>query len=708
MFLFQVILFIFIFLFIICGIILVQGYYKFGSVFEKKANKFHSKLDKVTNRSGEGKEETKEEKEKRLNKIKQLDKKRKKALKKLERKATYQVYVYNALMILRNKWCLMIGLLILFFILFLVVPYSKMFYKLVSNMIIFPDAKQYLISKSHLLLSVAKAINATATVFISVCLTIFTFTFRERKTISFSINTLSKNSWFFVVLMIIILNLIYGWLFINTAGTKETFLLVPVYANRLCIYLILTVISVFVGMYIIGELFKSIDLRHTLERTVKETKSLFLQHALSKKKHDYGQLRLYIESLYQLLSLSLEKNTGELFGQQFERWKEYLDEFHPGGTQSTESFLQNNIFDTLYTKNENEFKKVYKVLLQSHTELIINVIKTNKLSDIQKALEVYKNLSPLSTHDSLKKVYTTSLHELIIYVIENHANRLPLVLDVLEKYASIEVVEGKHSTLKIYKSLILKSCVSNTVKDLSQLVYSMLKILDSGDQLERNRDSLIQQKIPVLHVHDSRHDQRIENNKQASMFIIIQAAIKSIELSHYACIGFIVKMLVTVFNNDQKINEVFQLFCDKEATAYGQNNLFVKENNESSDVVVSTKFNVNTFEYCCNKFAILLYAQYKYAVKCDLPRSNHKNSSNKIDRDIIEIKSAINIQSDKYLTYLFEKIVKPKDKYGLLFLHDESFLDEFKKEIFLKLGLLYKKKNKYSVMIDNILKGFKE
>ncbi|OPA14915.1 hypothetical protein BHL21_18770 [Bacillus cereus] len=61
---FQVVLFIFIFLFIICGIILVQGYYKFGSVFEKKANDFHSKLDKVTNRSGEEREELRKKKKK--------------------------------------------------------------------------------------------------------------------------------------------------------------------------------------------------------------------------------------------------------------------------------------------------------------------------------------------------------------------------------------------------------------------------------------------------------------------------------------------------------------------------------------------------------------------------------------------------------------------------------------------------------------------
>ncbi|WP_242264152.1 hypothetical protein [Bacillus cereus group sp. BfR-BA-01400] len=714
----QIILFIIIALLISLGIIIVRGYYTFGDTFEKKAKHFFDGLDEINN--------SKASQEEKSHKIMGLEAQRKNILKKLQNKAVMQVSAYKILMKLRNKWSLMVGLCILFVVLFLVIPSSKLFYDLVSQYFLSSFVKEYFSSHSTLLLNTGKAINAAIAVFISVCLTIFTFTFRERKTISFSSNALSKNSWFFLVLTFIILNLIYGWCFLNTADIlsdasqniaqspnienveskdKFNFLFSYVHANRFCIYVILTIVSVFAGMYIIGELFRSIDLRYSLGRTIKETRGLFLQYALSKKSNDYSQLSLYIESLYQLLSLSLEKNTGELFGQQFKKWTDYLDEFNPGGRQNTEGFLQSNIFNMLYLKNNEAFKEVYKVLLQSHVELITNVVKTNKLSDIQSVLKIYQALSPISNHTLLKKAYVTSLHELIMYIIENHPDRLSLVLEILESYALIEVIENKNHTLKIYKSLIIRSCEANSVRDLSQLVYSMLKTLRlPNDQSGKKKNDL----IPVLHIHDDTYNKVVENNKKPALFIIIQAAIKSIELSHYACTGFIAKMLVTVFDNDTDINEVFQQFRDVKKTSYGQKNFFVEETDMSSDVVVSIKFNSSTFEYCCNKFAIILYSQYKYAVENELPRSGLNGKNDLINENVIKIDENCIIHSEKYLAYLFDKIVKAKEKYGLLFLHNEKFMEEIKQEIFLKLGYKYIQKSKYKNFITNIVNTIKK
>jgi hypothetical protein len=220
--------------------------------------------------------------------------------------------------------------------------------------------------------------------------------------------------------------------------------------------------------------------------------------------------------------------------------------------------------------------------------------------------------------------------------------------------------------------LVIKSSENNSVKDLSPIAYSMIKTI-------RKKRNNLEYKINNITISMKVNS---DQHYKAALYNLLQACLKSIELSHYQCTGFLVKMMVTVFDDINLFKEVLETFVSDKNNK-GENNPYIyrPQSEYKFEFEIKPNFNPNTFDYCCDKLLILLNAQRKYAVEYELPFL--ENQPDKAAKFILEPESDsfISHKREKYYLYLFTKIYKAKDKYGLLFLSNLDFMKNLLKEI---------------------------
>ncbi|QFY03482.1 hypothetical protein GE376_30480 (plasmid) [Bacillus cereus] len=574
------------------------------------------------------------------------------------------------------------GFIICLILLFFIVPQANLLHHIFSYVLDISYLKDIIIKHSSLIRNVVVACNGLLAGIITLMITLYTFSFRERKANAISINTLTKNKWFFVHIAFVFFSLIYGWLTINMLPkAKDTIVYDHETSLRLLLFAILILLSSFM---IIGEMnrfFKGLNLKEATKEMLSDIKSLLYLNALSfGNLVNYKQLENYIESFYQFLALSYEKNIYELSSQHFEEWLKVLQSLVIGPEKNEVEFLSRPVFDLLNKKDKTAFKNVYALLIRCHVELIITIMKCNRLTDLQRAVNGLLYLKPYVKDDELKEIYLTTLHELVLYTIENQPERISVILQVLEEVSSSEFVSDNDTPLKIYKSLVIKSVMNNSVMDLSGTSYSMIKVI--REYLSNPHPKT--KKINGILIGHNLNTRSHMTQVKAVIYNLLQANLKTIELSHYQCTGFLMKMMVTVFHDVELFKEVFSTLVNG-GSQQGENNPYIKDKKQSK-VEITPNFNTNTFDYCCDKLAILLYAQRKYALQNDLP-FQFKNQRDVSDFDIVDLKECIRHREPKYLFYLFTKICAGKDKYGLLFLKDKDFMEGIMKDVFIQLGV---------------------
>jgi hypothetical protein len=560
------------------------------------------------------------------------------------------------------------------------IPNTSVLYKIIISLInslpfeMGIKLKVFLKDHQEFIVIILGAINAIITAMLTLMTTLYTFAYRERKTNSISLNTLSRNKWFFVSISFIVFTLIFSWLTVKFLSKEELFE-TPQSSIRFLILIVLLLISTVIIAEEIKRFYNSLDLKFTTKEMLSDLKSLIYLNAIAHKNiTDYKQIGLYIESFYQCLTLSYEKNIYELYTQHFEEWATLIENIKIGEKDKDIDFYPRTIFEVLHTKNEEDFSVLYELIIKCHVELIITVMNSNRLLDLQRVSDCFYKLMPYDHFPKLKETYLKHLHELMIFTIENHPERISIIIKYLEDYAGseIQVNSEKNSSLSVYKSLVIKSSENNSVKDLSPIAYSMIKTI-------RKKRNNLEYKINNITISMKVNS---DQHYKAALYNLLQACLKSIELSHYQCTGFLVKMMVTVFDDINLFKEVLETFVSDKNNK-GENNPYIyrPQSEYKFEFEIKPNFNPNTFDYCCDKLLILLNAQRKYAVEYELPFL--ENQPDKAAKFILEPESDsfISHKREKYYLYLFTKIYKAKDKYGLLFLSNLDFMKNLLKEI---------------------------
>lgn len=137
-------------------------------------------------------------------------------------------------------------------------------------------------------------------------------------------------------------------------------------------------------------------------------------------------------------------------------------------------------------------------------------------------------------------------------------------------------------------------------------------------------------------------------------FSLIQAGVKTIELSQYTLTGFLVKYIVTNFNYEEISNAICNVLDKK---IYQDEKLNSLELTKLLNVYFS--INPKTAVYCMKKLILLIQAQQEF---------QYNNNNGIISFNILnEYSGDAFYKNDNFtVMYCIEKILSVSDKYGLL------------------------------------------
>jgi hypothetical protein len=295
-------------------------------------------------------------------------------------------------------------------------------------------------------------------------------------------------------------------------------------------------------------------------------------------------------------------------------------------------------FEILFlTVTNNEYKDVMNY--SSLTE----IVSSNEIPLTELRRGGIGRTSPIHTsyHDNL----TLFFEYLIMWSIEkqsnNHltetVNALLKVRNSIIKRNNTKVTEEKNDT-EIDLSNIKESAAS--FKDLFD---NKLKLSDEFlNSIDLNNEEKIYE-LPTEQM-DKTGTSIIETG---FIFNILLGLLKSVELNYYGLSGYLIKILLTNFNNDD-INSTLELFYDKIT------------NDDHIDFISDTgyfhySFARHSLDYCLNKLVLLITLQQIYKGSVPFKINSYKPLLETID-----------------FPYLKEKINSAGNKYGMLSINQEN------------------------------------
>ncbi|WP_425623048.1 hypothetical protein ACPT9H_00545 [Brevibacillus borstelensis] len=370
----------------------------------------------------------------------------------------------------------------------------------------------------------------------------------------------------------------------------------------------------------------------------------------------FSDLHVYVETIYQSLETAINKNMNDIYGVYYESWIRVLADLQQNPINILYSKVKSEV---IIYKEKDEFLKLYSSILRNQIQIIMTLVRNHRINDAQDAINTFLELKPHI--DQLKPVYFDALLSLVISAYDNKTLGIgPLLSGIEVRFAAD--IESK----EIYKWLFIKTVQENDVKNLTSAVYSLLKstqriqILANPTDIQTGLIHRMKSSI-VGNAITKQSGQLYEKSTILLGEVILEAAIKSIELAHYGCTGFLIKFLIT----NIKSNILQQAYSNVQARFNSGTLMY----SESSDKV-PVNINGSTFDYCNKKLTLLLFGQQKYVVKSKLEL-------------VYKPESYINISTldCEWIDYLFKKLDKAKSKYGLLFLEDDEFVKDFKDDV---------------------------
>ncbi|ANV74327.1 hypothetical protein BCM43_28145 (plasmid) [Bacillus thuringiensis] len=529
------------------------------------------------------------------------------------------------------------------------------------------------------------------------------FAYREQKTISdSSLNGKTINVFFVLFLLFSVTSLSYSMVITEVFSSKapsileEGLALTHKYREDLALISLYAVGSFYFLGRSIHELLNSIMLNKLINKKINKVYLNYLLMSFGNfgkfKRKQYEYLSYQLETVYQTLIQAADKNLGNVYSDSFEEWCKVMDymlsEYRLASFDTTTKHLH------LLNEHGEQHIKLYRTLLRNHKSLIMNLIKQHKIEDAKNAINKFLEHVPSPSknnqcadfnYDKCISKYYVTLYEIIIYLYDDKNIGIHTVLDKLNSERETKEAIEKEGIIRNLQSLIIKTIQNDDVKMLSALSYYMNNFFndnrskaDTGEQEVLFEMEIDEQVLLVSEVENptfsettgedeaaaSKETEKDYDFLSASVFILLQALLKSIELTHYKSTGFLIKFLITSYNS-RNFNTVFNEFY---VSPY--ENKYLPKKALYKDIDDDFYMNSNVKDYLLIKLFILVYSQQKYVIKNDVDFWE-------IPEELLDISR---ISNTNYLKYMFRKLEKAKKEYGLMYLQDEKFMENLKKE----------------------------
>ncbi|MCU5265839.1 hypothetical protein OB994_00100 [Bacillus cereus] len=622
-------------------------------------------------------------------------------------------------------------------------------------------------------LSILNSIISMLRLVVPLSLPFYYFAYREQKTISdSSLNGKTTNIFFVLFILFSLSSLGYAMTVtevfnaIDSSELKKSLDATNKYSGDLALISLYLGLGLYFMFRSISELLSSITLKKLVDKKINKVYFYYLLMSFGRlgpfKKGQYVYLSYQLETVYQALLQSADKNLGNIYVDSFEKWNKVLDymlsEYRLASFDTTTKHLY------LLNKYQQDHMKFYRTILKNHKSLIMNLVKEHKIEDAKDAINKLLQYipSPINLmneqstdeyYDEYVSKYYITLYEIIIYLYDNKNIGVDSVLDKINNESQTSEVTEQEGVIRNLQSLIIKTVANDDVKMLSSLSYYMnnffnknLNLKDGKDNsfklefgknmeqvkreievkdeqieekgsddkatkqdkvfmIEEVKDEQIEEKdsddkatkqdkvFMIEEVKDEQIEEmdsdsgnkneelngadsnsegaqfeKNEENKNrflhGSIFILLQALLKSIELTHYKSTGFLVKFLITSYNS-HIFNSVFSEFVSSP-----NENKYLLKKDLYKDIDDDFHMNENVEDYVLLKLFILIYGQQKYVIK-------HSVDFWELPDELLDLSI---VSKKNYLNYMFKKLEKAKKEYGLMFLEDEKFMSELKQE----------------------------
>ncbi|OME19949.1 hypothetical protein [Paenibacillus odorifer] len=434
--------------------------------------------------------------------------------------------------------------------------------------------------------------------------------------------------------------------------------------GRIILLILIYITSLFVGFKVIIGLTKNLSIRYMLKDTLLKIDNdlLALNFVLfrSPRKKVYSKLIQSVESLQQLMAMAVDKGMDEAFRSIQEQWQRTLTNLMLSPRFRN---LDNTVnCEYLHRRDGKEFANLFEIILKNQISLIMILIKNHKIEEAQKGIELFFNIKPIEIIE-LRYTFLNSVHELAMLLYSNDNIGLEPIYKALEEISKADKGDDQNGINIIYRGIIQKAIQKNDVQTLSNAAYSLLSSTNGfWKPIRKGQNKVENQIFQFIRDRFNQSEKEKQEYVLCAIYITLQSALKSIELSHYASTGFLMKYVVTAYES-KLLKKAFKEFV-KNA---GENNPYLNQRENYSKIYNSFNFNKDTIEYCMKKLTVLLYGQQKYVI-------NKKINFGEIPKELIDTS---HFPCD-YRKYIFEKIDSAKGKYGLLFLTDTVFMNELK------------------------------
>ncbi|MGY0692601.1 hypothetical protein ACW2QC_07375 [Virgibacillus sp. FSP13] len=324
-----------------------------------------------------------------------------------------------------------------------------------------------------------------------------------------------------------------------------------------------------------------------------------------------------------------------------------------------ETSLENN--NLLLSKiSENLRPEDTEKILSHYNEIVPGVFQINKSIfeiELNGDAEILTSQVTLFEKRNIK-YYKNLYNALTILSINNHPNLYHCLTRLVNQSNQSHAFITATNIFTIYFSLIYKSVMENDVKKLTTIINLAFNLVRSESDLYSNKQI----------VDGESFSYKIDQKSNSLAKIIILGIVKSIEMGHYGCAGYLIKVGVSQFDTidfNSNCFEVHRVLTNRKV--YDEKIITSLNINIKEPLLKELDFNFNisptSFKYCFSKAAFLMHLQEYYindlGVK-KIPLSG-----------ILDITELI---EDTNIEYLINKVQGLHKEYGLSFLKDDRIL----------------------------------
>lgn len=510
------------------------------------------------------------------------------------------------------------------------------------------------------------------------------FVYREQQSISLRHNNLNLLlPYFTFALPSVILSLYFRFQLFSTDISKVNFFTSDFFKT---LFVLLTMIMTCYSLTkLFIRLFKGLNLIHQLETSrkgiLKYIKLLYYIDSTSqeKSKHYFQEIHNHLEAIFQTLEYKSNNKMDNSFRVEFNRLSEMLFKI----MEETPHEKLPIHSQQLAEKHSEKFSTLYKVIVRCIGDLIFTLYENNKLTEVENAFEILENLEPNKVI-KLYPIYLTGIENISIRTVSNKNVLIEKILSLLESTSELKSQsheeDNENTTsnaigiLLTYQSMLKTTAEQDDVRGTTAITYSMYKFIRSFkkeniliDSPPVNRMQAIKNSIRASQNYFFKAQPKNNSLEEISLYILLQATLKSIELGSYGVTGLLIKRITTDYSG-QTINKVVDIFEQSKASLKDAYSKF-KEDYKFNDLITNFHFNNSSYEYCLQKLFFLLLAQEHFIVYKTIEFTEFY-SENSENREFIPVKYF----KGSYLSYVATKVTTVGLRYGLAFFKHKSFI----------------------------------